>query len=170
MMRSGYSSDLRDQQRTHAGAGSTTHRVGHLEALQAVAALSLLAHDVQDGVDQLSTLGVVALGPVVARTGLPEDEVVGAEQLAEGACTDGVHGSGLEVHQHRAGHLAAARRLVVLDVDALQLQVAVAALRAGRVDAVLVRDHLPELGTNLVSALSSLNVYDLSHCFKYSPC
>jgi hypothetical protein len=50
--------------------------VDELKALEAVAALGLLAHDVQDGVDELGALGVVTLGPVVTGTGLPEDEVV----------------------------------------------------------------------------------------------
>jgi hypothetical protein len=45
---------------------------------------------------KLSALGVVALGPVVAGAGLAEDEVVGAEELAEGASADGVHGAGLK--------------------------------------------------------------------------
>lgn len=35
---------------------------------------------------------------------------------------------------------------VVVDIDALELEVAVAVIGAGGVDAVLVRDHLPELG------------------------
>ena len=35
--------------------------------------------------------------------------------------------------------------LIVVDVDPLELQVGVAVVRAGRVDAMLVRDHLPEL-------------------------
>ena len=34
---------------------------------------------------------------------------------------------------------------------------------AGGVDSVLVGDDLPELGTNLVSALSALYVYNFSH-------
>jgi hypothetical protein len=46
-------------------------------------------------------LGVVALGPVVAGAGL-EDEIVGAEDLAEGARAHGVHGAGLEVHEDGA--------------------------------------------------------------------
>ena len=37
---------------------------------------------------------------------------------------------------------------------------------SGWVDSVLVRDDLPELGTDLVTALSSLYVNDLSHEFK----
>jgi len=50
--------DLGDEEGAHAGAGATTKRVGHGKALEAIAALGLLAHDVEDGVDELSTLGV----------------------------------------------------------------------------------------------------------------
>ena len=85
------------------------------------------------------------LGPVVAGPGLPEHEVVGAEDLTEGAGPHAVHGAGLEVHQHGAGHVLAAARLVVVDVDPLELEVRVAMVGAGGVDAVLVRDDLPEL-------------------------
>ena len=35
--------------------------------------------------------------------------------------------------------------LIVVDVDAFELQIGVAVVGAGRVDTVLVRDHLPEL-------------------------
>jgi hypothetical protein len=36
-------------------------------------------------------------------------------------------------------------------------------VRAGGVDAVLVGDDLPELGTDLVTALAGLDVDDFSH-------
>jgi hypothetical protein len=52
--------------------------------------------------------------------------------------------------------------LVVVDVDALQLQVGVAMVGARGVDAVLVGDNLPELGTDLVAALATLDVHDLT--------
>ena len=42
-----------------------TDRVGQLEPLEAVALLGLASQDVQDLVNQLSALRVVALGPVV---------------------------------------------------------------------------------------------------------
>lgn len=94
--------DLGDQQGTHTGTGTAAQRVGNLETLKAVTALSLATNDVQNLVDQLSTLSVVTLGPVVASTGLTENEVVGAEQLAEGTGTDGVHGTGLEIDEDGA--------------------------------------------------------------------
>ena len=98
--------DLGDEERAHARAGAAAKRVRHLEALEAVARLGLLAHDVEDRVDELSALRVVALGPVVARARLAEHEVVGPEELSVGARAHTVHGAGLEVKEHSAGHCA----------------------------------------------------------------
>ena len=116
-----------------------------LEALETVAGLGLLSDHVEHGVDELGALGVVALGPVVAGAGLAEDKVVGTEELAEGPGADGVHGAGLEVDEDGAGHVLAAAGLIVVDVDALELEVGRADVGAGGVDAVLVGDDLPEL-------------------------
>ena len=57
--------DLGDQKSSHTGTGATTKRVAELETLEAIAALSLLANDVKNGVNQLGALGVVTLGPIV---------------------------------------------------------------------------------------------------------
>merc|ERR1711977_248454 len=153
--------DLRDEESSHTGTRAASKRMAELEALETIARLGLLADNVKDGVDELGTLGVVTLGPVVTGAG-----------LAEGASTDGVHGARLEVHEGGAGHVAAAGGLVVVDVDTLQLEVGVTVVGTGGVDAVLIGDNLPELGTNLVTALASLDVNELAHfCFlKVSPC
>ena len=58
--------DLRDQERAHAGAGAAAKGMRDLEALEAVAALSLLTDNIEHRVDELRALGVVALSPVVA--------------------------------------------------------------------------------------------------------
>mmetsp|Transcript_23377 Transcript_23377/g.25913 ORF Transcript_23377/g.25913 Transcript_23377/m.25913 type:complete len:314 (-) Transcript_23377:12-953(-) len=156
---------LGDEQGAHAGARATAEGVRDLEALEAVAGLGLLAADVQDGVDELSALGVVPLCPVVPRSGLAEDEVVRAEDLAVGAGAHGVHRSRLEVHKDRAGDVAPAGGLVEVHVDALQLEVAVTLVGAGGVHAVLVGNHLPELAADLVTALATLDADDLAHVF-----
>jgi hypothetical protein len=75
--------DLGDQEGSHTRAGSTTEGVADLEALKAVTTLSLLSDDVEDGVNELGTLSVVTLGPVVSGSGLTEDEVVRSEELTE---------------------------------------------------------------------------------------
>merc|ERR1719291_44284 len=156
-------SDLGDEEGSHTGSGTTTEGVGDLEALEAVAALSLLTDDVEDGVDELSTFGVVTLGPVVTGTGLTEDEVVGSEELTEGTSTDGVHGAGLEVHKDGTGDVTATGGFVVVDVDSLELEVGVTVVGAGGVNTVFVGDDFPELSTDLVTALAGLDVDDFSH-------
>ena len=155
--------DLGDQESSHTSAGSTTHGVGELEALEAVSGLGLLADNVKDGVDELSTLGVVTLGPVVTGTVLSEHEVIGAEQLAERTSTDRVHGTRLKIHEDGTGHVAATSGLVEVHVDALQLKIGVTVVGSGGVHTVLVGDHLPELGADLVTALATLNMNDFSH-------
>lgn len=93
----------------------------------------------------LLTLGVVALGPVVAGAALAKDKVVRPEYLAEGASPDRVHGSGLQVKQDGPGHVLATRSLVVVDFNAFQLEFGGAVIVPIGIDAMLIRDDLPEL-------------------------
>jgi hypothetical protein len=97
---------------------------------------------------------------------LSEDEVVRTEDLTIGASADGVHGSGLKVHEDGTGDIASASGLIEVHVDALQLEVRVTLVGSGWVDAVLVRDNLPELAANLVATLASLNGNDLTHAVE----
>jgi len=157
-------SDLGDEEGSHTGSSTTTEGVGDLETLEAIATFGFLSDDIEDGVDELSTLGVVTLGPVVTGTSLAEDEVVGAEELTERSSTDGVHGAGLKIHEDGTGNITSTGGLVVVHIDALELEVGVTVVGAGRVNAVLIGDDFPELGADLVTALASLNVDNFSHC------
>ena len=112
--------------------------MGDLETLEAIATFGFLTDNIEDGVNELSTFGVMSLGPVVTGTGLSEDKVVGAEKLSERSSTDGVHGTGLEIHEDGAGDVTATGSLVVVDVDALKLEVGVSVVRAGRVNSMLI--------------------------------
>ena len=105
--------DLGDQERTHAAPVPPPRGVGDLEALEAVTSFSLAANDVENLVDKFSTLGVMSLGPVVSGTGLTEDVVVGAEELAEGAGTDSVHGPGLQIDEDGTRNVTCCRRPVL---------------------------------------------------------
>ena len=87
----------------------------------------------------------MSLGPVVAGTGLPEHKVVRPEDLSIGSRPHTVHGPRLQIDQDGPGHVLAPRGLIVVDVDPLELKVGVAVVGAGGVDAMLVRDDLPEL-------------------------
>jgi hypothetical protein len=70
--------------------------------------------------------------------------------------------AGLEVEEYRAWYVLAARGLVVKHVDAAELRIAVAAVLAVAADAVLVAQHLLELGAHLVTALFHLHVHYLA--------
>ena len=137
--------------------------MGDLEALEAIAALSLLTDDVEDGVNKLSTFGVVTLGPVVTGASLAEDEVVGSEELTEGSSADGVHGAGFEIHKDGSGDITATGGFVVVDVDSFQLKIRISVVGTSWVDSVFIRNNFPEFGTDLITALSSLNMNYFSH-------
>lgn len=155
--------DLGDEKGTHTGTGTTTERVGDLKALEAVASLGLATDNVENLVNELSALSVVALGPVVTGTRLSKDKVVGAEQRAEGTATDRVHRSRLQVNQDGAGNVLPSSGLIVVNVDTLELNVVGSLVRAVGLDAVLLGNNLPELGTNLVTTLAGLKVDNLAH-------
>lgn len=131
--------------------------------LQTVTVLRLFPHDVEHGINKLGSLGVVAFRPVVPCPGLAEDEVIGAEDLPVRPRSDAVHSAGLQIHEDGARDEAAAAGFVVVDIDALELQIVVAAVPPGGVDAVLRAHHLPEFRPNLVAALAALDVEDLTH-------
>jgi proteasome assembly chaperone (PAC2) family protein len=137
--------------------------VGDLESLEAVASFGLLSDDVQNAVDQFSSFGVVTFGPIVSGSGLSENEVVGSEKLTERSSSNGVHGSGFQVHKDGSGDVSSSGSLIVINVDSFELEVGVSVVGSGGVNSVFVRDDFPEFGSDLVSALSSLDVYDFSH-------
>jgi len=139
--------------------------VGDLESLKTVAAFSFLSYDVEDAVDEFGSFGVVTFGPVVSGSSLTEDEVVGSEELTVGSGSYGVHGSGLQVHEDGSGHISASGGFVEVDVDSLELEVGVSVVGSGGVDSVLVGDDFPEFCSDLVTALTGLDVNDFSHTF-----
>ena len=156
-------SDLGDEEGSHTGSGTTTEGVGDLETLEAIATFGFLSDDIEDGVDKFGTLGVMTLGPVVTGTSLSEDEVVWSEELTEWAGSDGVHGTWLEIHEDGSWDVSSSSGLVIVDVDSLKLEIGVTVVGTGWVNSVLVGDDLPEFGTDLVTALTSLNMNDFSH-------
>ena len=156
-------SDLGDEESSHTGSGTTTEGVGDLETLKAIATLSFLSDNIEDGVNELSTFGVVTLGPVVTGTSLSEDKVVGSEELTERTGSNGVHGSGLKIHEYCAGNVTSTSGFVVVNVDSLELEVGVTVVRTGGVNTVFIGNDFPELGTDLVTALTSLDVNNFSH-------
>ena len=131
--------------------------------LKAIAVLGLLTNDIEDGIDKLGTFCVVALGPVVSCTGLAEDEVIRSKDLSIRTASDAVHSPRLEIHEHRSWYIPPTARLVVVHVHPLQLNVCIAMIASCGVNPVLCADHLPELGADLVAALATLDMKNLTH-------
>merc|ERR1719161_853912 len=102
--------------------------------------------------------------PVVTGTGLAKDKVIRTEKLTKWSCADTIHGAWLQIHQDGTGDVTATGCFVEVHVDTFKLQIRVAVVGAGRIDSVFIRNHFPELGTNLVAALASLDVHELTHC------
>jgi hypothetical protein len=86
-------SDLRDKEGTHTRTGTTTEGVGDLETLETIATFGFFPDNVEDGVDEFSTFGVMTFGPIVTSTSLSKDKVVGSEELTERSSSDRVHRS-----------------------------------------------------------------------------
>merc|ERR1719471_186423 len=179
--------DLEQEQSSETGARASAERVGNLEALDVAGALRLLTDDIDGLLDDLGALGVVALGPVVARAGVSEHEVVGLESLADRRGGDNIERTGLEVDHDGArdplaGALlallltgvvgAAAVLLLEVDVDLVAVKVHVepivgalgglALLSSLLVELVLSEDGLPEARTDLVTRLTDLQTNDFA--------
>ena len=138
-------SDLGDEESSHARPSASAQGVGQLEALETVAALGLFPDHVQHTVDKLGPFSVVSLGPIVSRPRLPKHKVVRSEDLTKGSGADRVHRSWLQINKDCSRNVFATTCLVVIDIDPLQLEIGVTMVGAGGVDAMLVRDDLPEL-------------------------
>jgi len=70
-------SDLGDQKSSHTGSGTTTEGVANLESLETVTSFSFLSDDVEDGVDEFSTFGVVTLAQLLPAPVCPKTKLSG---------------------------------------------------------------------------------------------
>src|SRR5690606_4210392 len=138
-------SNLGEQECSHTRACTTSKRVGNLETLEAIARFCFLSYNIQDGIDQFSSLSVVSLGPVVSSSSLAKDKVIGAEELAKRSSTDRVHSSRLQVHKHGTWHVLSSLGFIVVYVDPLQLKIVSSLIGAGGMDSMFIRDHFPKL-------------------------
>lgn len=139
-----------------------------IETLHAIAALDLLPDDIEHRIDQFGPFGVMPFRPIIPGSGLPEHKIIGPKDLAVGPGPDGIHCTGLQIHEDGAWDVPPLGRLVEIDIDSLQLRgrCAVAFVFAGGVDVVLRADHLPEFRPDLVPALASLDVENFPHFFS----
>lgn len=139
------------------------HKKKRIKTLQTITVLSLLPHNIKNRINEFRSLRIMPFSPVVSRTGLPKHKVIRPKDLPIRPRSDGVHRPRLKVHQHRPRNEATATRLVVVDIDALQMQRRVAGVPSSGINPVLRAHNFPELRAYLVPALPGLDVQDLSH-------
>lgn len=131
--------------------------------MQAIAILRLLTNNIEHRIDQFRALGIMPLRPIISRARLPEHEVVRPEDLAERAGSDRVHRPRLQVHEDCAWDVPPTAGLIIVNIDPLELKLRVATVLARVINAVLIADHLPKFGADLIAALATLNVQDFPH-------
>lgn len=87
---------------------------------------------------------------------MTEDKVVRAEKVAERTRSNRIHGSRLEVDQNGTGNILVGPNLVVVNVDPFQLKIVISLVETIPLNAMLVRDDFPELGTYMGRKKTSL--------------
>ena len=161
-------SDLWNEEGTHTWSCSTTEWVSNLESLKAIASFSFFSSNIEYGVNKFCTLSVVTLGPVVTSTSLTEDKVVRSEELTKRTSSNRVHCSWFEIHKDSSGDITTTSCFIIVDIDSFELKIWITVVRTGRINTMFIRNNFPELSTNLVTALTSLYVDNLSHdCFEF---
>lgn len=88
------------------------------------------------------------------------NEVVGSKKTSNATSSDTVHCAWLQVHQEGSGDIFSAVRLIEVDIDPLQLEVAVSLIHTGCIEPMFFTDHLPKLKEKKSSVLSpQLNLF-----------
>lgn len=85
---------------------------------------------------------------MLTSTRLTINKVIRSEKHTHRRLTHRVHGAGLQVDEYCPRHIFAIISLVVVNVDAFQLQVIFAVVHSIRINAVFVGYYLPELQDN----------------------
>jgi hypothetical protein len=97
--------------------------VGDLETLEAIATFGFFSNDVEDGVDEFSSFGIVTFSPVVSCSGLSENEVVWSVELTEWSSSDGIHGSWFKIHEDSSWNVSSSSGFIEINVDSLELKI-----------------------------------------------
>ena len=98
----------------------------------------------------------MTLGPVVASSRLTKNKVIRTEYLSVWSRPDGIHGTGFQINENGPGYIFASRSLIVVHVDPLQLEIAVAMVSSSGVNTVFIRDDFPELENEKISITSGI--------------
>ena len=87
----------------------------------------------------------MSLCPVVSSSRLSKHKVVGSKDLSVGSSPDTVHSARLQVQEDGSGDILVGAGFIVVHLNPLKLEVRGTLVVAIGVDAMLIRDDLPEL-------------------------
>ena len=107
----------------------------------------------------------MTFSPVVTSSSLTENEVIWSEKLTEWSSSDRVHGSRFEIHENSSWYKSTSSSFIKIDIDSFKLKIGVTVIGTGWIDSVFIGDNFPEFSTDLVTALTSLNVNEFSHFY-----
>jgi hypothetical protein len=105
----------------------------------------------------------MSFSPIVTSSSLSENKVIRSEELTEWSSSDGVHRTRIEIQKNSSWDESTTSGFVIINIDSFELKIGVSVISTGWVDTVFVRDDFPEFSTDLVTALTSLDVYEFSH-------
>lgn len=133
--------------------------------MEAIAVFGFFSNNIENRINKFCPFCIMSFRPVIAGTRLSKHKVIRAEDLTVGTRSDAVHGTWFKVHEDCAWNKPPTTGFVVVDINPLELKILITAVTSGGVDAMLSADYFPELGSDLVAALSALNMEDFSHDF-----
>merc|ERR550534_957437 len=137
--------------------------MSNLKSLKTVTRLCLFSDNIKDRVNQLCPFRIMTFCPIVSSSGLSKYEIVRSKELTERTSSNRVHSPWLQIHQNRSWDITSTSGFVVVNIDPLKLQIRITMVCTCWVDSVLIRDYLPELSSDLISALTCLDMYDFTH-------
>ncbi|KAI3678070.1 hypothetical protein L6452_37349 [Arctium lappa] len=88
------------------------------------------------------------------------------EDLAISTRSETVHSTRLQIHEHYSWNKPSTTSLVVVNIDPLKLEFSVSGIHSRDIDVVLRSHNIPELGSDLITALAALNMKNLTHFQK----
>ena len=138
--------------------------MGNLKALKAVTALGFFSSDIEDRIDEFSSLCIMTFSPVVSCSSLSKYKIIWSKKLSKGPSSNRIHSSWFQIHEHSSGDISASSSLVKVNVNSFQLEIRLTMIWSCWINTMFIWNDFPKLGTNLVAALTSLDMYNLSHC------
>ena len=159
-------SDFGNKEGTHTRTSTTTEGVTYLESLKTIATFSFFSYNIKNWINKFSTFSIMTFSPVVTSTSLSEYEVIWSEKLTEWSSSNWVHCSWFEIHKNGSWDESTTGGFVIININSFKLKIRITMICTGWVDTVFIRNDFPEFGTNLVTALTTLDVNNFSHLIR----